>query len=133
MQGGYLGPEYSQDDIEDCLTKAEAKLRTQAQADMIETAAQALADGKAVGWFQGRMEFGPRALGGRSFLSDSRSPEMQKLLNLKIKYRELFRPFTPAVLRDDVSDWFEIDEDSPYMLMVADVVKGRRRQLSQEE
>ena len=94
---------------------------------LIETAAQALADGKAVGWFQGRMEFGPRALGARSILGDPRSPTMQKTLNLKVKYRESFRPFAPAVLREDVADWFELDADSPYMLLVADVRRKRRQ------
>jgi len=133
MHGSYLGPEYGQPDIDQQLSTAGAVFETVDEAQMIETAAQALADGKAVGWFQGRMEFGPRALGGRSFLGDARSPEMQKLLNLKVKYRESFRPFAPAVLREDVSDWFEIDSDSPYMLMVADVVEKRRRQMSAEE
>lgn len=133
MKGSYLGPAYAQEEIETRLTQAGAKFDTLDESAMIETAAQALADGKAVGWFQGRMEFGPRALGGRSFLGDARSPEMQKLLNLKVKYRESFRPFAPAVLREDVSDWFEIDSDSPYMLMVADVVEKRRRQMSAEE
>ena len=94
---------------------------------MIAGTADALADGKAVGWFQGRMEFGPRALGGRSILGDPRSPTMQKMLNLKVKYRESFRPFAPSVLREDVADWFELDDDSPYMLLVADVVPNRRR------
>jgi carbamoyltransferase len=89
--------------------------------DMIETAAQALAKQQAVGWFQGRMEFRPRALGARSILGDPRSPTMQRNLNLKVKYRESFRPFAPAVLREDVSDWFELESDSPYMLLVADV------------
>ena len=133
MKGSYLGPDYSQDDIEARLTQAGAKYESLDEATMIETTAQALADGKAVGWFQGRMEFGPRALGGRSFLGDARSPEMQKLLNLKVKYRESFRPFAPAVLREDVSDWFDIDEDSPYMLMVANVAEKRRLQMSEEE
>lgn len=133
MQGSYLGPAFSQNEIEERLTKAGAKFETLDESAMVEAAAQALADGKAVGWFQGRMEFGPRALGGRSFLGDARSPEMQKLLNLKVKYRESFRPFAPAVLREDVSEWFEIDEDSPYMLMVANVVEERRRQMSEEE
>ena len=86
---------------------------------MIETTAQALADGKAVGWFQGRMEFGPRALGDRSILGDPRNAAMQKILNLKVKYRESFRPFAPSVLREDVADWFDLDVDSPYMLLVA--------------
>ena len=90
---------------------------------MIAVTADALADGKAVGWFQGRMEFGPRALGARSILGDARSPTMQKMLNLKVKYRESFRPFAPSVLREHVADWFELDDDSPYMLLVADVVQ----------
>ena len=133
MAGSYLGPSFSQQDIDHRLTDAGAKFDTLEEARMIEVTAQGLADGKAVGWFQGRMEFGPRALGGRSFLGDARSPEMQKLLNLKVKYRESFRPFAPAVLREDVSDWFDLDGDSPYMLMVADVVGKRRRQMSPEE
>ena len=94
---------------------------------MIETTAQALAGQQAVGWFQGRMEFGPRSLGARSILGDPRSPAMQKNLNLKVKYRESFRPFAPAVLREDVADWFELDSDSPYMLIVADVREDKRR------
>ena len=100
---------------------------------MIETTAQALADEQAVGWFQGRMEFGPRSLGARSILGDPRSPAMQKTLNLKVKYRESFRPFAPSVLREDVADWFELDADSPYMLLVADVRKDRRRAMTAEE
>ena len=95
--------------------------------------AGALVEGKALGWFQGRMEFGPRALGGRSIIADARSRQMQSLLNLKVKYRESFRPFAPSVLREDVAEWFEIDGDSPYMLLVADVVKERRRQMTPEE
>src|SRR6185503_7467585 len=101
--------------------------------EMIETTAQALADQLAVGWFQGRMEFGPRSLGARSILGDPRSPTMQKNLNLKVKYRESFRPFAPAVLREDVADWFELDSDSPYMLIVADVLKDKRRAMSADE
>ena len=100
---------------------------------MIETTAKALANQQAVGWFQGRMEFGPRALGARSILGDPRSPTMQRNLNLKVKYRESFRPFAPSVLREDVSDWFELDSDSPYMLIVADVRKDRRRAMTPEE
>src|SRR4029077_17318861 len=92
-----------------------------------------LCDEKAVGWFQGRMEFGTRALGARSILGDPRSANMQKQLNLKVKFRESFRPFAPAVLREDVADWFELDCDSPYMLLVADVRKERRRQMTNEE
>jgi len=133
MKGSYLGPDYSQDDIDARLTQAGAKFETRDEAAMIEVTAQALADGQAVGWFQGRMEFGPRALGGRSFLGDARSPEMQKLLNLKVKYRESFRPFAPAVLAEDLSDWFDLDGDSPYMLIVADVLDKRRRQMSPQE
>jgi len=100
---------------------------------MIETTAQALATEQAVAWFQGRMEFGPRALGARSILGDPRSATMQKNLNLKVKYRESFRPFAPSVLREDVSDWFELDSDSPYMLIVADVRQEKRRAMTQEE
>jgi carbamoyltransferase len=133
MEGSYLGPEFAQSDIEARLRAAGAKFETVSYEAMIETTAQALADGKAVGWFQGRMEFGPRALGGRSILGDARSPTMQKTLNLKVKYRESFRPFAPSVLREDVADWFEIDADSPYMLMVAPVVEHRRRAMTAEE
>ena len=100
---------------------------------MLEQTALALAEGKAIGWFQGRMEFGPRALGGRSVLGDPRSETMQKTLNLKVKYRESFRPFAPSVLREDVAEWFELDYDSPYMQLVADVNHHKRRQMSAEE
>ncbi len=133
MQGSYLGPDYDQDDIERRLTGAGAKFKVLDEAAMIDTGARALADGKAVGWFQGRMEFGPRALGGRSFLGDARSPEMQKLLNLKVKYRESFRPFAPSVLREDVSDWFDLECDSPYMLMVAEVAEKHRLAMNDAE
>ena len=100
---------------------------------MIEKTAQALSDGKAVGWFQDRMEFGPRSLGGRSILGDPRSVTMQKTLNLKVKYRESFRPFAPSVLREDVSEWFEYDYDSPYMLLVDGVKKDKRIEMTAEE
>ncbi len=133
MDGSYLGPEYPQPDIEARLQAAGAKFETLPYDGMIEATAQALADEKAVGWFQGRMEFGPRALGGRSILGDPRSPTMQKTLNLKVKYRESFRPFAPSVLREDVADWFDIDADSPYMLMVAPVVERRRRTMTADE
>jgi len=133
MRGAYLGPAFAQDDIERRLTAAGARFDRLSEQDMIARAARDLADGKALGWFQGRMEFGPRALGGRSILGDARSPTMQKMLNLKVKYRESFRPFAPAVLREDVSDWFELDDDSPYMLLVADVVGRRRRAMTAEE
>ena len=121
MQGAYLGPAYAQADIEQRLRAAGAVFESVTDDTLVERAAQALADGKALGWHQGRMEFGPRALGGRSILGDARSTTMQKLLNLKVKYRESFRPFAPSVLREDLCDWFELDVDSPYMLLVADV------------
>jgi carbamoyltransferase len=133
MQGSYLGPAFEQKDIEARLARVGARFRVLDDRATIETTAAALADGKAVGWFQGRMEFGPRALGGRSILGDARSPTMQKMLNLKVKYRESFRPFAPSVLREDVAEWFELDGDSPYMLLVADVVERRRRQMTPEE
>ena len=133
MQGSYLGPAYDQSEIEAGLTEAGAVFRTLPEDEMIKTTAKALADGKAVGWFQGRMEFGPRALGGRSILGDARSPTMQRTLNLKVKYRESFRPFAPSVLREHVGEWFEHEGDSPYMLIVADVAEDKRRRMNQDE
>jgi carbamoyltransferase len=133
MSGAYLGPAFSQTQIETGLREAGARLKTLGEAEVITAVAQALADGKAVGWFQGRMEFGPRALGGRSILGDPRSPDMQKMLNLKVKYRESFRPFAPSVLGEAVSDWFNLDGDSPYMLLVADVQAKRRREMTAAE
>ncbi|WID98772.1 carbamoyltransferase [Bosea vestrisii] len=133
MRGSYLGPEFSQAEIEAELTAAGAKFDVLDETVLIEATAQGLADGKAIGWMQGRMEFGPRALGGRSILGDPRSPAMQKTLNLKVKYRESFRPFAPSVLREDVADWFELDGDSPYMLLVADVREELRREMTAEE
>ena len=133
MQGSYLGPAFKQSDIEAQLSKAGAQFEVLTEEDVIASTAQAINDGKAVGWFQGRMEFGPRALGGRSILGDARSATMQKTLNLRVKYRESFRPFAPSVLREDVADWFEIDSNSPYMLMVADVAQNRRREMSDAE
>jgi carbamoyltransferase len=124
---------FGQQDIEQRLTAAGARYSVLSQDDATQATARALAEGKAVGWFQGRMEFGPRALGGRSILGDARSPTMQKLLNLKVKYRESFRPFAPSVLREDVSDWFELDADSPYMLLVAEVAKQHRRTMTNAE
>jgi carbamoyltransferase len=133
MRGSYLGPQFKQADIEKRLTAVGAKFRVVSDAELFEEAATAMSNGKALGWFQGRMEFGPRALGGRSILADARSPTMQSILNLKVKYRESFRPFAPSVLREDVADWFELDGDSPYMLLVADVVKNRRCKMSEAE
>ncbi|MEW6414075.1 MAG: carbamoyltransferase [Pseudomonadota bacterium] len=126
MRGSYLGPQFEQADIEARLTEAGAKFSVLSDAELIDRTAALLASEHVVGWFQGRMEFGPRALGGRSILGDPRSPQMQSVLNLKIKYRESFRPFAPSVLREHVADWFELDQDSPYMLIVADVAKRRR-------
>ncbi|MBM3650215.1 MAG: carbamoyltransferase [Alphaproteobacteria bacterium] len=133
MAGSYLGPEFADDEIEKRLTAAGARFTKLGRAEIIERTAQALADEKAVGWMQGRMEFGPRSLGARSILGDARSPTMQKTLNLKVKYRESFRPFAPAVLREDVGRYFDIKTDSPYMLMVAPVNEDRRRAMSAAE
>jgi len=126
MRGSYLGPQFAQADIEARLTAAGARFSVLPEADLIECTASLLASENVVGWFQGRMEFGPRALGGRSILGDPRSPKMQSVLNLKIKYRESFRPFAPSVLREHVAEWFNLDQDSPYMLMVADVAHKHR-------
>ena len=133
MKGGYLGPRFNQEDVEQRLQKAGATFAVLSEVDLLEQCAAALVDGKALGWFQGRMEFGPRALGARSILGDARSPVMQSVLNLKVKYRESFRPFAPSVLREDVADWFELDTDSPYMLLVADVVERRRIPMTREQ
>ncbi|MBT4519899.1 MAG: carbamoyltransferase [Halieaceae bacterium] len=132
MKGAYLGPEFEQCDIEERLTRAGAVFNRLPDSEMIDTTARALAQGKAVGWHQGRMEFGPRALGARSILADPRSPTVQKLLNLKVKFRESFRPFAPSVLREDVSDWFKMDADSPYMLFVADVALEKQLPMTKE-
>ena len=126
MRGAYLGPAFEQADIEARLTAAGAVFTVLDDDRLFAQCAQALADEKALGWFQGRMEFGPRALGGRSILADPRSPRMQSTLNLKVKFRESFRPFAPAVMREHVADWFELDDDSPYMLLVAEVAQHRR-------
>ena len=133
MHGAYLGPSFSQEECEAQLRDAGACFVALDEAALIETCARDLAQGKAVGWFQGRMEFGPRALGARSILGDARSPTMQSILNLKVKYRESFRPFAPSVLRERVADWFELDCDSPYMLLVADVVSERRKAMTPEQ
>lgn len=133
MAGSYLGPAFAQAEIEQRLTAAGARFTTVDDAKLIAETVDGLVAEKAVGWFQGRMEFGPRALGGRSILGDPRSPSMQKTLNLRVKYRESFRPFAPSVRREDVAEWFELDADSPYMLLVADVVAPRRRQMTAAE
>ena len=133
MGGAYLGPAYDQLDIEARLLDQKAKFTVLTDKKLITETATALADGKAIGWMQGRMEFGPRALGNRSILGDPRSPKMQSLLNLKVKYRESFRPFAPSVLREDVGKWFEMDCDSPYMLLVADIAEKHRFEMTKEE
>ena len=133
MAGAFLGPSFTQAEIESRLRGLRASFSVLDDETLIERTTTALIDGKAVGWFQGRMEFGPRALGGRSILGDARSPSMQSVLNLKVKYRESFRPFAPSVLREDVAEWFDLDVDSPYMLLVADVAKHRRREMTPSE
>ena len=133
MKGSFLGPEYSELKTNETLEGCGAVFSNHSQDQIIELTAKDLADGKAVGWFSGRMEFGPRALGNRSILADPRSESMQKLLNLKVKYRESFRPFAPSILREDLSDWFEMDTDSPYMLLVANVVESQRKAITKEE
>ena len=123
MQGAYLGPAYSRDEIERSLKRFHAPFQTMLdEQELVDRVADLLDEGKVVGWFQGRMEYGPRALGGRSILADPRNPEMQKRLNLKIKYREGFRPFAPAVREEDVAEYFDINVRSPYMLMVRPVI-----------
>ena len=133
MQGSYLGPSYSDDEIEQELNNLNAKFQILNENEIIEKTSEALKNGDAVGWFQGRMEFGPRALGARSILGDPRSPTMQKNLNLKVKYRESFRPFAPSVLREDVDKWFNMNVDSPYMLLVAEILKDKKITMSEEE
>ena len=127
MKGALLGPAFDDAEIELQLAGAGARFERAGNDQVIEETAAALAEGAAVGWFQGRMEFGPRALGARSILGNPANPEMQRTLNLKVKYRESFRPFAPAVLREDVSEWFELDRDSPYMLLVAGVRADKRQ------
>ena len=126
MNGAFLGPAFTDDDAAVRLSAAGARFRRLSDVELIDRAASDLAAGLALGWCQGRMEFGPRALGNRSILADARSPRMQSVLNLKIKYRESFRPFAPSVLRERVADWFDLDIESPYMLLVAGVAESRR-------
>ncbi|MBF0262645.1 MAG: carbamoyltransferase [Magnetococcales bacterium] len=133
MRGSYLGPEFLTPEIVTRLTRSGAVFEILSEETLIDRTAQALADGKAIGWMNGRMEFGPRALGARSIIADPRSPTMQKLLNLKVKFRESFRPFAPSVLREAVGNWFDLDTDSPYMLLVADVASEHRREMNPEE
>jgi len=133
MKGSYLGKEYSQQEIEKELITAGAKFDTFDYEDLIDKTTDYLMNEKAIGWFQGRMEFGPRALGGRSILGDPRSDSMQKSLNLKVKYRESFRPFAPSILKEDLSDWFNIEVESPYMLIVADIKSEKKIQMTEDQ
>ena len=133
MQGSYLGPEFNQNEIEKELKYLGANFEILEYEMLIDKTSEFLSNGKAIGWFQGRMEFGPRALGARSILADPRSDKMQKNLNLKVKYRESFRPFAPSILREDVSTWFDINIDSPYMLMVANIHNQKKIKMSSEQ
>ncbi len=133
MKGSYLGPMYSNEEIQNSLQNLGAKFEVLSEEDLLNKTSDDLANGHAIGWFQGRMEFGPRALGARSIIGDPRSSNMQKNLNLKVKYRESFRPFAPSVLSEDVDSWFELNTDSPYMLLVADIKKEKQNQMTEEE
>ncbi len=133
MKGSYLGPEYNDNDIESELKSCGAVYKKFSEIDLINKVSGDLVDQKAIGWMQGRMEFGPRALGARSIIADPRSPSMQKQLNLKVKYRESFRPFAPSVLKEDISEWFEQEKDSPYMLLVSNLKKDKRRLMTEAE
>ena len=133
MKGAYLGPQFANDEIESKLKACGAVFKKLSEENLIEEVATALSAEKAIGWMQGRMEFGPRALGARSIIADPRSPQMQKQLNLKVKYRESFRPFAPSVLNEDINDWFEHDTESPYMLLVADVKKEKRHIMTTDQ
>ena len=133
MQGSFLGPEFSDLQIKDELVSSGAVFKKLSNTNLVERVVSALIKKKAIGWMQGRMEFGPRALGARSIIADPRSEYMQKQLNLKVKQRESFRPFAPSVLREDVSEWFELDDDSPYMTIVANIKKNKRLILKENE
>ncbi len=133
MQGSYLGNSFNEEEIKNTLNEIGADFMEMSEKDIIEKTAFDISNGKAIGWFQGRMEFGPRALGNRSILGDPRSDKMQKNLNLKVKYRESFRPFAPSVLREDVFNWFEINSDSPYMLFVANIKKEKSQEMTEDE
>ena len=133
MKGSYLGPKYGSDFIKTKLEALKANFKHLSRNEIISTSAKELANNKTLGWFQGRMEFGPRALGARSILADPRSEKMQRELNLKIKFRESFRPFAPSVLREDIADWFELNEDSPYMLLVSEVNKKKQIKMTKAD
>ena len=133
MQGSYLGPCYKDSEIEKDLKELGAKYKKLSEEELLQITAKELSEEKIVGWFQGKMEFGPRALGARSIIADPRSEKMQKTLNLKVKFRESFRPFAPSIIREDLSNWFELNSDSPYMLLVADVNKSIRKEMTDKE
>ena len=133
MQGSFLGPRFNDDEVEKELNTLGANFSKYSEDDLLEITSNELSKGKTIGWFQGRMEFGPRALGSRSILADPRSDKMQKILNLKVKFRESFRPFAPSILREDLSKWFDLSCDTPYMLLVADVNKSIRREMTNDE
>ena len=133
MQGSYLGPEYTQKEIQNELDSIGAVYQIKNEEDLLNQTANDLSMGEAIGWFQGRMEFGPRALGNRSILGDPRSSTMQKNLNLKVKYRESFRPFAPSILKEDLDEWFDIHVDSPYMLMVANINKDKTINMTEDQ
>jgi len=133
MRGSYLGPSFNNDEILDKLTTLGADFEKLSEEDLLKITAKELSKEKIIGWFQGRMEFGPRALGARSIIADPRSETMQKKLNLKVKFRESFRPFAPSVIREDLSEWFDLDCDSPYMLLVADVKNNIKKEMTEEE
>ena len=133
MQGSYLGPHFEKDEIKKILDDTGVNYEQKSDIEIINKTAEDLSKGLAVGWFQGRMEFGPRALGARSILGDPRSPSMQKNLNLKVKYRESFRPFAPSILREDLMEWFDIDTDSPYMLLVSKISPKKCLEMTKEQ
>jgi|TARA_Y100000310_G_scaffold314318_1_gene363567 carbamoyltransferase len=133
MQGSYLGPSFNDTEIEKSLIELGAIYKKFTEEDLLRFTAQALSEEKTIGWFQGRMEFGPRALGARSIIADPRSDKMQKILNLKVKFRESFRPFAPSIIKEDLSEWFELSCNSPYMLLVANVRKSLRKEMTNEE
>ena len=129
MQGAYLGPSFNDEEIEKSLISLGATYEKFSEENLLKITAEELSKEKIIGWFQGRMEFGPRALGSRSIIADPRSDKMQKILNLKVKFRESFRPFAPSIIREDLTKWFELNCDSPYMLLVADVHKSIRKEM----
>ena len=133
MQGSYLGPSYSIDQIKDSLDSLGAVYKTHSEEEMLTLTVEALSEGKAIGWMQGRMEFGPRALGNRSIIADPRSQLIQKQLNLKVKFRESFRPFAPSVLSEELNNWFNLENQSPYMLFVGDIKESKKIKMSMEE